>query len=420
MSKSEESKKEKDLNDSELIQSIDRVKFTVKDLLKPKIQFASGNEAIVYGALLSGCKFFAGYPITPASEIMELMSSYLPLLDGVFLEMEDEIASIASIVGASWSNIKTMTATSGPGFSLMQENLSYAIMTETPCVVVNVMRSGPSTGQPTYPAQGDVYQSRWGSHGDHSMIVLAPATVQDCIDVMILAFNFSEKYRVPVVVLSDASIAHMREKISIPEYDEVFRVKRPEVTIKTKLYHPFRTGYSRASKVPEMDQFGKGYRTFITGLTHNDMGFPATTDYKVHKELITRLYEKITTNKKDIQVYEEINTEDAEVVLVSYGISFRSCMAAYELMKNSNIQVGVIKLITLWPFPRDLISQISRRVRLIIVVEMNMGQIAHKVREYSYGNCEVKLVNEIGGHHVEPQDIIREIEGKDFDLTQPM
>ncbi|MHA1751444.1 MAG: 2-oxoacid:acceptor oxidoreductase subunit alpha, partial [Candidatus Helarchaeota archaeon] len=291
-------------------------KITVDDILIPKLTFATGNEAIVYGALLANCRFFAGYPITPATEILEGMAKYLPLLDdGICLQMEDELSSIAAVIGASWNNFRTMTATSGPGFSLMQENIGYACMTETPCVIVNVQRSGPSTGQPTLPAQGDVMQSRWGTHGDHYVIVLYPNDVQESLSLTIRAFNLADKYRVPVILLSDATIAHTREKLIIPNQKEVEIIPRVPVTIDVSKYHPFRTGFVRPTKVPEMDRFGDEYHTYLTGLTHNWKAYPTPNDQEVHEKLVKRFYEKIRDNRDDIITYEEKYTKDAEIIV---------------------------------------------------------------------------------------------------------
>jgi 2-oxoglutarate ferredoxin oxidoreductase subunit alpha len=383
---------------------------TVNDILEPKMQFATGNEAMVYGALLANCRFFAGYPITPATEILELMAEYMPLLEGGYcIQMEDEIASIAAIVGASWNNYRTMTATSGPGFSLMQENIGYACMTETPCVIVDVQRSGPSTGQPTKPAQGDVMQARWGTHGDHYNIVLYPSSVQESLWIMIKAFNFADKYRVPVVVLSDAAIAHTREKLIIPLENEVEIIKRVPVTIDKIKYHPFRTGYTRPSKVPEMDKFGQKYHTYLTGLTHDWKAYPATDSAEVHEQLVTRFYEKIVDHHKDIVSMETKFIEDADIIVVSYGIASRPALAAVEMARAQGLKVGFLRLITLWPFPHEEINEISLDIRKFIVVEMNLGQIYHKVVEHSKGNCEVEKCFKIGGEIHRPKEILKQI-----------
>jgi 2-oxoglutarate ferredoxin oxidoreductase subunit alpha len=381
----------------------------IDDLLMPKVQFATGNEAVVYGALMAGCRFFAGYPITPATEILERMAYYLPLLDGYCLQMEDEIASVAAIIAASWNDLRTMTATSGPGFSLMQENIGYACMTETPCVIVDVQRSGPSTGQPTQPAQGDMLQARWGTHGDHSIIALSPSSVQECLNLMVIAFNFADKYRTPVIVLSDAFIAHMREKLVIPSQNEVSVIPRVKVTIDKAQYHPFRTGYTRPSKVPEMDRFGDVYHTHITGLTHDWHAYPVTDSSEVHEQLVTRFYEKIADNRNDIVITEEQYTEDAEVLVVSYGISARPSLEAVMQARAQGIRAGFLKLVTIWPFADEKIKKLSEQVRAMIVPEMNLGQIYHNVAEYSCGNCQVIRFPKIGGKLHSPRDIYNEI-----------
>ncbi|MHA1232992.1 MAG: 2-oxoacid:acceptor oxidoreductase subunit alpha [Candidatus Helarchaeota archaeon] len=379
---------------------------TVDDILEPKLQFTTGNEAIVYGALLANCRFYAGYPITPATEILEGMARYLPLLEGgVCLQMEDEIASIAAVIGASWNNYRTMTATSGPGFSLMQENIGYACMTETPCVIVNVQRSGPSTGQPTLPAQGDIMQSRWGTHGDHYIIAIYPNSVQESLYLTIRAFNLADKYRVPVILLSDATIAHIRERLEIPYQSEVEIIKRVPVTIEVSKYHPFRTGFVRPTKVPEMDRLGDEYHTYLTGLTHDWKAYPTPNDQEVHEKLIRRFYEKIRDNRDDIITFEKKYLEDADIVVVSYGIASRSALIAVEKARSEGYKVGFLRLITIWPFPHMEVYNLALNIKKYIVVEMNLGQIYHKVQEHSRGNCEVESLFRIGGRIPTPKEI---------------
>ncbi len=379
------------------------------DLLIPKTQFATGNDAVVYGALLAGCRFFAGYPITPATEILESMAYYLPLLDGYFLQMEDEIASLAAVIGASWNDLRTMTATSGPGFSLMQENIGYAVMTETPCVIVDVQRSGPSTGQPTQAAQGDVLQARWGTHGDHSIIALSPSSVQESLDLIITAFNFADKYRTPVIFLTDAFIAHMREKLVIPPQKAVQVIPRLKVTIEKAQYHPFRTGFTRPTKIPEMDRFGDIYHTHITGLTHDWKAHPITDDSDVHEKLVKRFYEKISDNRNDIIITDEKYTADAEILVVSYGTSARISLDAIEQARTKGIKAGLLRLVTLWPFADEKIAKLSEQVRAMIVPEMNLGQLYHSVAECACGNCQVVPIPKIGGKLHQPQEIFNEI-----------
>ena len=383
---------------------------SVDDILEEKIQFVTGNEAIVYGALLANCRFFAGYPITPATEILESMAKYLPLLEGGYcVQMEDEISSVAAIIGASWNNYRTMTATSGPGFSLMQENIGYACMTETPCVIVNVQRSGPSTGQPTKPAQGDVMQARWGTHGDHYVIVLYPNSVQESLRITIRAFNLADKYRVPVIILSDATLAHTRERLEIPYQNEVDIIKRVPVTIEKSKYHPFRTGYTRPSKVPEMDKFGNEYHTYLTGLTHDWKAYPSTDISEVHEQLVRRFYEKVVDHHYDIIEMEKKYFDDSDIIVVSYGIASRPALAAVEQARAEGYKVGHLRLITLWPFPHIEIQEISLDIKKFIVVEMNLGQIYHKIDQHAKGNCEVIKCFKIGGDLHHPREIIKEI-----------
>ncbi|MHC1598650.1 MAG: 2-oxoacid:acceptor oxidoreductase subunit alpha [Candidatus Methanofastidiosia archaeon] len=373
-------------------------------ILGPREQFIQGDTACVYGALLAGCSFFAGYPITPATEISEEMSRLLPKIGGTYIQMEDEIASLGAIIGASWTGKKTMTATSGPGFSLMQENLGYALMTETPCVIVNVQRGGPSTGQPTRTSQGDVMQARYGSHGDYEIIVLSPSSVQEMLDLTIRAFNLSEKYRVPVILLADESIGHMREKITIPKHTLI--INRTLVDIDYTEYKPFRAGYLHATKIPEFDTFGSKYNTYVTGLTHNKDGFPVTGDWKVHSDLIKRLSSKITDNIDDIYEVDCRFLSYAESAIISYGISARPALSAVEMARTMEKNVAYINLKTIWPFNYEFISEVSKQVDKIVVVEMNMGQIYHCVKEAVEGRCDVELVSSLGGKVPTPKDIL--------------
>ncbi|WP_297438205.1 2-oxoacid:acceptor oxidoreductase subunit alpha [Thermococcus sp.] len=374
-----------------------------------KKDFIQGNEAIARAAILAGCRFYAGYPITPASEIFEAMALYMPLVDGVSIQMEDEIGSIAAIIGASWAGAKAMTATSGPGFSLMQENLGYAVMTETPIVVVNMMRGGPSTGQPTLPAQGDIMQSIWGTHGDHMLIVLSPSTVQEAFDFTIRAFNLAEKYRTPVVLLGDAEIAHMRERVYIPHPDDVKVIGRklPESEEEHKL--PF--GDPHGDGIPPMPIFGRGYRTYVTGLTHDEVGHPKTVEAEIHERLIKRIYGKILGHKEDIISYEEFELEDADVAIVSTGIVSRSAIRAVKMLREKGIEAGLLKLNTVWPFDFDMMEELAERVRKIYVPEMNLGQLYHLVKEGADGKAEVELIPKIGGEVHTPMEIVEKVVG---------
>ncbi|MDN5319922.1 MAG: 2-oxoglutarate/2-oxoacid ferredoxin oxidoreductase subunit alpha [Thermococcaceae archaeon] len=369
--------------------------------------FIQGDEAIARAAILAGCRFYAGYPITPASEIFEAMSLYMPLVDGVSIQMEDEIASIAAVIGASWAGAKAMTATSGPGFSLMMENLGYAIMTETPLVLVNVQRSGPSTGQPTLAAQGDVMQAIWGTHGDHSLIVLTPATVQEAFDMTIRAFNLAEKYRTPVILLTDAEVGHMRERVYAPHPDELELVYRKLPANEEEAKYPF--GDIHGDLIPPMPIFGKGYRTYVTGLTHDERGRPKTVDAEIHERLVKRIVGKIENNKKDIIDYETYGLEDADIAIVSFGIVARSAMRAVKELRKEGINAGLLKLNVLWPFDFELIEKIAENVDRIYVAEMNLGQLYHMVKEGANGKAKVELISRIGGEVHTPGEIVERI-----------
>ncbi len=371
------------------------------------VDFIQGDEAIARAAILAGCRFYAGYPITPASEIFEAMSIYMPLVDGVSIQMEDEIGSIAAVIGASWAGAKSMTATSGPGFSLMMENLGYAIMTETPLVLVNVQRSGPSTGQPTLAAQGDLMQAIWGTHGDHSLIVLTPATVQEAFDMTIKAFNLAEKYRTPVILLTDAEVGHMRERVYAPHPDELELIYRKLPANEEEANYPF--GDIHGDLVPPMPVFGKGHHTYVTGLTHDEKGRPKTVQSEIHEKLIKRIVEKIEKNKKDIVDYEAYELEDAEIVIISFGIVARSAMRAVKELRKKGIKAGLLKLNVLWPFDFELIERIAERVEKIYVAEMNLGQLYHMVKEGANGKAPVELIPKIGGEIHTPKEIIERI-----------
>jgi 2-oxoglutarate ferredoxin oxidoreductase subunit alpha len=375
----------------------------IKKVLGPKVQFEQGDITCAYGALLAGCTFFGGYPITPATETAEIMSQLMPRVGGAYIQMEDELAAISSVIGASWAGAKTMTTTSGPGFSLMMENMGYALMTETPCVIVNVQRSGPSTGQPTMAAQGDMLQAKWGSHGDHEIIAFSPNSVQETLDLTIHCFNMAEKYRVPVLLMTDADVGHMREKIVIP--DEVEIMTRVPVTIKEEEYYPFRTGYTHeGSLVPEFAPFGSGYKTYVTGLTHDERGLPVTDNAEVHTRMVTRIVEKIRKAREDITMYEEKYTDDCDVAVVSYGITSRSALTAVEMARKKGIKVGYFRMISAWPFPIKQIQELAEKVKKIYVPEMNLGQMVHPIREYSCVECV--LIPKIGGEVHQPAEIL--------------
>ncbi|WP_456366124.1 2-oxoacid:acceptor oxidoreductase subunit alpha [Thermococcus sp.] len=371
--------------------------------------FIQGDEAIARAAILAGCRFYAGYPITPASEIFEAMALYMPLVDGVSIQMEDEIGSIAAVIGASWAGAKAMTATSGPGFSLMQENLGYAVMTETPVVVVNMMRGGPSTGQPTFPAQGDIMQAIWGTHGDHMLIVLSPSTVQEAFDLTIRAFNLAERYRTPVVILGDAELAHMRERVYIPNPDDIDVINRKLPANEEEAKLPF--GDPHGDGVPPMPIFGRGYRTYVTGLTHDEYGHPRTVEPEVQQRLIGRIFRKILDHKEEIIDYETFELDDAEVAIVTTGIVSRSAVRAVKILRERGVKAGLLKLNTVWPFDFEVIEELAERVRKIYVPEMNMGQLYHLVREGANGRAEVELISKIGGEVHTPMEIVERVVG---------
>jgi len=374
--------------------------------LDSKAQLMQGNEACAEGALAAGCRFFAGYPITPASEIAERLSYRLPQMDGTFIQMEDEIASMGAVIGASLAGVKSMTATSGPGFSLMQENLGFACMAEVPCVVVDVMRGGPSTGLPTNPSQGDVMQARWGTHGDHPIIALCPSSVLECFSLTVKAFNFSEKYRTPVILLLDEVVGHMREKVVWPAPTEVEVIERVKPSVPPEWYLPYE---DTSFGVPPMGIFGEGYRYHVTGLVHDIRGFPTLRQDEIQPFLL-RLFRKISSHFDDIQMVENIFTEDAELVIVAYGSVARSAHRAMVEARAQDIKVGLMKLITLWPFPRRFIEPLTRAGKTMLVPEMNMGQISREVKRISLGEAPVITLNKIDGTLITPQEILKKIQ----------
>jgi 2-oxoglutarate ferredoxin oxidoreductase subunit alpha len=385
----------------------------IRQVLGKKVQFILGDMACVYGGLIAGCSFFGGYPITPASEVAEGMARRLPRVGGTYIQMEDEIGSIAAVIGAAWGGAKSMTATSGPGFSLMMENYGFAVMTETPCVIVNVQRTGPSTGQPTLGAQGDMMQARWGTHGDLEAIALAPSTVQECMDFTIEAFNLSEKYRNPALVMTDGEIGHLRERIIVPEEKDLKLVDRVEATIDKKKFIPFTNSQTRKNcKVPDFPTFGTGYRTYVTGLTHNEKGFPATDKQPDHERLVKRITEKITDDADKLVWVDRINLDDANIAFVTYGASARPAESAMEMGRKEGIKAGLLRLKLVWPFPEKEIIKLSKKVDKIIVPEMNLGQIYHPIREFAAGNCEVISAPKIGGEMHLPNELFKYLGGK--------
>lgn len=371
----------------------------------PKLM--QGNEACAEGALAAGCRFFGGYPITPSTDIAESMSRALPKLGGVFIQMEDEIGGIAAVIGASVGGAKAMTATSGPGFSLMQENIGYAAMTEIPCVIVNVMRLGPSTGRPTSPSQGDVMQARWGSHGDHPIIALAPASVRESFDLTVRAFNLSERYRTPVIVLIDEVVGHMREKVVLPSADSIKVIERLRPTEPPEWYKPYG---STPNDVPPLAPFGSGYRYHITGLHHDEAGFPTNRVDEV-RPWSERIFRKIQGNLNHILQYETDGLEDARTIIVAYGSVARSAGEAIKIARSRRRKVGLLRLQTIWPFPTRFVNDVCRDARRVIVPEMNMGQVALEV-ERVVGERKVRRVNRVDGELITPQEILDAMEAK--------
>ncbi len=368
--------------------------------------FMNGDVAAAEGALAAGCTFFAGYPITPATEVAERMSERLPEVGGIFVQMEDEMASMCALLGAAWGGRKTMTSTSGPGFSLMMENLGLGVMTETPCVLVNVQRGGPSTGLPTLVGQQDMMQARWGSHGDYEIIALCPNSPQECFDLTIDAFNLSEQYRTPVLLMSDEVVGHMTERVTIPEAGAIQTVPRRYTDLPPEEYKPFEPD---EDLVPPMIQFGQGYRIHVTGLTHDERGYPVVTA-DVQARTIPRLVDKIRRNAEKIIRYEEDGLEGADVVVVCYGITSRVAQMAVEKARERGLKVGFLRLIVAWPFPERLIRDLAKRIKGFVVPEINLGQMVLEVERCAAGAAKTRLVPNAGGSVHSPDDILAAIE----------
>jgi len=366
--------------------------------------FMNGDVACAEGAISAGCTFFAGYPITPATEVAERMSERLPQVGGVYIQMEDEIASMNAVLGASWAGVKAMTATSGPGFSLMMENLGLGVMLETPCVLVNIQRAGPSTGLPTMVAQGDMMQARWGSHGSYEIIALAPSSPQEIFELTITAFNLSEKYRVPVLIMSDEAVGHMSEKVVIPQVapGELLSRRRPNVA--PERYLPYEPD---EDLVPPMAIAGEGYRFHVTGLTHDERGYPEMTA-EAQDRLVRRLVDKIRLNRKDIIRYEEVGVEDADVIVCAYGITTRIARHAVQQARDEGIRAGLLRLITAWPFAEERIRELAPQVKAFVVPEINYGQMVLEV-ERCAGKARTLLVPHMGGDVHLPQTILEAI-----------
>ncbi len=367
--------------------------------------FMNGDDASAEGAISVGCRFFAGYPITPATEIAERMARRLPEVGGTYIQMEDELASMGAILGASWSGVKSMTATSGPGFSLMMENYGLGIMTETPCVIVDIMRGGPSTGLPTLVSQGDVMQARWGTHGDVGVIAFTPSSPQEMFDFTIKAFNLSEQFRLPVVVLGDEIIGHMTEKVVIPKKEDIRLYPRRKPKSKPKNYLPFAPG---DDLVPPMACAGEGYNVHVTGLTHDERGYPII-NADAQEKLVGRLVDKIRKNADKIIEYEEIKTRDAEVVVVAYGSVSRCAKEAVRMAREEKLKVGLIRPITVWPFPEKKLRKLSEKVKAFVVPEINYGQVAYEVERCVASNSQTLLLPKMGGDVHTPEDIFKGI-----------
>jgi 2-oxoglutarate ferredoxin oxidoreductase subunit alpha len=380
--------------------------------MNDRITFIQGNEVCVEAALYAGLEFYAGYPITPSTEVAELMSLRLPQIGGKFIQMEDEISSICAIIGASLTGNKAMTATSGPGFSLMQEALGYAILAEIPCVILNVMRGGPSTGLPTSPSQGDVYQARWGTHGEHAIVALTASNHQDLFTMTVEAFNIAETYRTPVILLIDEVIGHMREKLVVPQVGELPVVERLRTSVKAGIdYHPY---LPREDGRLPMSDFGSTHRYNVTGLFHDMWGFPSSDPHVVY-ELMRHLIDKIENRTQQLTHHKEYYVDDAKTLLISYGGAARSALEFVEERRARGERVGLLELQTLWPFPEQLIEEKCADIRCIGVVEMNMGQITLEVRKSVEHPDRVFLINRLDGLFITPQDIkkhLRLIQGR--------
>ncbi|MFC1845860.1 2-oxoacid:acceptor oxidoreductase subunit alpha [Chloroflexota bacterium] len=367
--------------------------------------FITGDEACAEGAISAGCRFFAGYPITPATEIAERMSLRLPLLGGIYIQMEDEIASMNAVLGASWAGKKAMTATSGPGFSLMMENLGLGMILETPCVLVNIQRAGPSTGLPTMVGQGDIMQARWGSHGIYEVIALSPSSPQEMYDLTITAFNLSEQYRLPVLIMSDEAVGHMSEKVVMPPMSSKDLINRPRPKKGTKNYLPFK---SNGNSIPPMAFAGEGYRFHVTGLTHDERGYPVMTA-QAQDQMARHLVDKIRLNTKDIIKYKETFTEDADIIVCAYGITARIAQLAVKLAREEGIKAGLLQLITIWPFAEEHIREISPKIKAFIVPEINQGQLSLEVERCAGGKAKTITVPNMGGEVHSPQLIVEAI-----------
>jgi 2-oxoglutarate/2-oxoacid ferredoxin oxidoreductase subunit alpha len=371
------------------------------------IHFLDGDQACCEGALAAGCRFSAGYPITPSTEVVERIAARFPHVGGVFIQMEDEIASSITLQGAVWGGAKAMTVTSGPGLSLMMEHIGLAAIMETPCVFVDVQRGGPSTGLPTLPGQADMLQAKYGSHGDYEIIAVCPNSPQEAFDLTIHAFNLAEQYRVPTLVMLDESIGHMTERVVIPKADEIEITPRRFTKKQPGEYLPF---LPAANMVPEMIKAGDGYRVHVTGLTHDERGYPVMTA-RAQEKLVHRLVNKIRLQADEIVKYEETDVEGAEVVVISYGITSRVALRGMELAREKGIKVGMHRLQIAWPFPEKRVLELARKAKAIVVAEMNLGQMVREVERVVKGACPVVLCGHSGGAVHDPADIAAAIIG---------
>lgn len=372
----------------------------------PQRQSLQGNQACALGAIAAGCRLFAGYPITPSSEIAERMAKELPRVEGVFIQMEDEIASMAACLGGSMGGVKSMTATSGPGFSLKQENIGYGIQAEIPCVIINVMRGGPSTGMPTRPAQGDVMQSRWGTHGDHPIIVLTPSSVQEIYQQTIQAFNFSETYRIPVIVLYDEAIGHLVDTVDLLKAEDIEITERKWATGPVEDYLPYKAD---EDLIPPMPLPGDGYRTHTTGLTHLETGFPTQIPGDVTR-VTKRLLDKIEIHRDAIEQYELSHCDDAEILVVAFGITARASERAVNLAREKGIKAGLLRPVTLWPFPESVLKELAERVSHVLVPEMNAGQLILEIERLCPDTTTVTGINKYDGEPISPNEVLSRIE----------
>ncbi len=371
-----------------------------------QVVFWTGNEVTAEAGIAAGCRFFGGYPITPSSEIAAVMAKRLPMEDGIFIQMEDEIAAMGAVIGASMAGAKAMTATSGPGFSLKQENIGFACMVEAPCVIVNVQRGGPSTGLPTHPAQSDFMQARWGTHGDHAIIALAPAYLRELYLEVIRAFNLSEKFRLPVIILIDEILGHMSECFEVPEPHEYTIFNRVKPDKPPEEYNPYEV--SDGELVPPMANYFEGYRFHSTGLNHDKTGFPTTNPVLCYDDEV-RKHEKIAQNRAEIDSWEEVQVDDAEILVIAFGSTARGAQTAVEEVRKDGIRAGLFRPITVWPFPEKRVRELAKGKKAVIVAEMNLGQMILEVERVAHSDVNIIGCQKTGGIPIEPYEIVAKI-----------